>query len=180
MVLVLTVMAGGAQRCILVDEVVGVAQTPPPPPSLSPRTRPTYLPCVREKRAQSGEMTVSNSVVSGGGRNRGAVSARGDKILPPSFLPARGSSRHLHGHSRSCRCSALLAHGGQRRGWLWGNDRFERILRAGTKDTLTHMQATTQPRPNNPINAISALQDLVCLHAATNYALEVAILRMPS
>jgi hypothetical protein len=47
-------------------------------------------------------MTISNEVVRGGGRNRGAVSAGGDEILPPPFSPARGSSRHLYGRSRSC------------------------------------------------------------------------------
>jgi hypothetical protein len=30
-------------------------------------------------------MAVSNSMVIGGGRNRGAVSAGGDEILPPLF-----------------------------------------------------------------------------------------------
>jgi hypothetical protein len=87
------------------------------PPSPSPPTPPTYLPCAREKWAQRGEMAISNKVVRGGGRNRGAVSAGGHKILPPPFLPACGSSRHLHGRSRSCGGWPLLAHRSQRRGW---------------------------------------------------------------
>jgi hypothetical protein len=41
-------------------------------------------------------MTVSNSVMRGGGRNRGAVSAGGDEIPPPLFSLARGSAHHLH------------------------------------------------------------------------------------
>jgi hypothetical protein len=49
MVLVLTVMAGGGLRSILVDEVVGVAQPSSPP------TPPTYLPWTREKRAWRGK-----------------------------------------------------------------------------------------------------------------------------
>jgi hypothetical protein len=47
-------------------------------------------------------MAISNEVVRGGDRNRGAVSAGGDKILAPPFSPACGSSRHLHGQSHSC------------------------------------------------------------------------------
>jgi hypothetical protein len=106
MVLVLTVMARGGRRRILVKEVVGVAQLPSPPLLLSPSppTPPTYLPCAWEKRAQRGEMAISNSVVRGGGRNRGAVSAGGDEILPLPFSLACGSSHHLHGRSRSCGC----------------------------------------------------------------------------
>jgi hypothetical protein len=37
-------------------------------------------------------MAISNEVVRGRGRNRGAVSVGGDEILPPPFSPARGSS----------------------------------------------------------------------------------------
>jgi hypothetical protein len=103
MVLVLIVMAGGGRRSIRVDEVVGVAQ-PPSSPSLSPPIPPTYLPCMQEKRARREEMAVSNSMVRGGGRNRGAVSAGGNKILPPPFSLARGSLRYLHGRSSSCGC----------------------------------------------------------------------------
>jgi hypothetical protein len=39
-------------------------------------------------------MSVSKSVVRGEGRNRGAVSAGGDEILPPPFSLACGSSYH--------------------------------------------------------------------------------------
>jgi hypothetical protein len=74
MVLVLTVMAAGVRRCILVDLVVGVAELP------------TYLPCAREKRAQRGEMEVSNLGVREGGRNRGAVSVGADESSCPLFL----------------------------------------------------------------------------------------------
>jgi hypothetical protein len=36
-------------------------------------------------------MAISNEVVRGGGRNRGAVLEGGDEILPPPFSPACGS-----------------------------------------------------------------------------------------
>jgi hypothetical protein len=36
-------------------------------------------------------MAISNEVVRGRGRNRGAVSAGGDEILPPPFSHARGA-----------------------------------------------------------------------------------------
>jgi hypothetical protein len=36
-------------------------------------------------------MAISNEVVRGGGRNRGAVSAGGDEILPPPFCLRAGA-----------------------------------------------------------------------------------------
>jgi hypothetical protein len=127
----------------------------------SPPTPPTYLPCAREKWARRGEMAISNEVVRGGGRNRGAVSVGGDEILPPPFSPARGSSRHLHGRSRSWRGWTLLAHRSQRRGWLWGNARFGGIHRACVEGALTCVWATFWMQPKNPINGLLAPQGLV-------------------
>jgi hypothetical protein len=75
MVLVHTVMAGVGRRSIQVDEVIGLAQPPSPPLPLPP-IPPTYLPCRPNKRARSGEMAVSKSVVRGveiAGRSRREV-----------------------------------------------------------------------------------------------------------
>jgi hypothetical protein len=126
------------------------------PPSPSLPTPPTYLPCAREEWARRGEMAISNEVVRGGGRNGGAVSAGGDEILPPHFSPARGSSRHLHGRSRSCGGWPLLAHGSQRRGWLRGNTRFGGIPRACVEGALTCVRATFWMQHRNPINGLLA------------------------
>jgi hypothetical protein len=136
------------------------------PSSPSLPTPPTYLPCAREKWARRGAMAISNKVVRGGGRNRGAVSARGDKILPPPFSPARGSSRHLHGHSRLCGGWPLLAHGSQRRGWLWGYARFGGIPKACVKGALTCVRPTIWMQPRNPINGLLAPQSLVGLFSS--------------
>jgi hypothetical protein len=84
MVLLLTVIAGGGRRNVRLDEEVGVAQ-PPSPPSPSPLTPPTYLACRPKKRAGRVEMEVLNSAMRGRGRNKGTVSAGGDKILPSLF-----------------------------------------------------------------------------------------------
>jgi hypothetical protein len=135
------------------------------PPSPSPPTPPTYLPCAREKWAWRGEMAILNEVVRGEGRNRGAVSAEGDKILPPPFSPTRGSSRHLHGRSRSCGGWPLLPHGSQRRGWICGNTRFGGIPRACVEGALTCVRATFWMQSRNPINGLLAPQGLVGLFA---------------
>jgi hypothetical protein len=115
-----------------------------------------YLPSLRAgKESSKGEMAVSNSVVRGGGRNRGAVSVGGDKILPSPFLVARGSSRYLHGRSCSCGCWLLLAYGAT-----------DLSVSSGLGNAaLTRVRAITQPRSSNPINAVSVLQGLICLRA---------------
>jgi hypothetical protein len=56
-------------------------------------------------------MAISNSVVRGGGRNRGVVSAGGDKILPPIFRLREGA-RAIS--------MVVAAHAGVDHFWLMG------------------------------------------------------------
>jgi hypothetical protein len=81
-----------------VEEVVGAAIA-----AVAIAASTAYLPSLRTGEVSS--KRGNDDFERGGERggiNRGAVSAGGDEILQPPFSPARGSSRHLHGRSRSC------------------------------------------------------------------------------
>jgi hypothetical protein len=145
----LTVMAGGERRWILVEEVVGAAVIAIAAVVVAANT--AYLPSLHAGEVSS--KRGNGNFERGGerrGRNRGAVSAGGDEILPSPFSPACRSSRHLYGLSRSCGGWPLLAHGSQRVALGYP--------RACVEDAVTCVRAIFWMQPRNPINGLLAPQ----------------------
>jgi hypothetical protein len=97
-------------------------------------------------------MAISNEVVRGGGRNRGAVSAGGDEILPPPFR------LHVGAHA----ISMVAATRAGLTAWLWGYAQFGGIPKAW-EGALTCVWTIIWIQPKNPINSLLAPHGLVQL-----------------
>jgi hypothetical protein len=84
------------------------------------------------------------------------------------------SNKTRNGFIRRLRTSwLLLAHGGQRQGWLWRNDRFKRTPKTWGKVALTLVRVTIQPWPSNPISPLSTLYSLFQLCTSNQWRLLV-------